>query len=309
MRSIGQISDARRARAFSDFLVGQGIPNELESESGSWSVWIRDDDHIPAAQSWFAQFSANPDAEQFRDASTKAAKVRQDEAQSLEQYRKRIRTRRSIFPKFGGYGIGFLTYALMAGCAIVFVYSNMGDTRSPEHLDFLRRLFITDPDGAAASRSLPEVFSGEVWRLFTPIFIHFGLTHFFFNMLWLLQLGGMIEGRQGIGHLAFIVAVTALISNLAQYYVTGWPAFGGMSGVVYGLAGYVWIRGRFDRESGLYLHPQTVTILLVWLVICFTPVIGFLVGGGVANAAHVAGLLVGMGWGWISSRFKSKKVE
>jgi GlpG protein len=90
---------------------------------------------------------------------------------------------------------------------------------------------------------------------------------------------------------------------LAQYLIVG-PAFGGMSGVVYALAGYVWMRGKYDRTSGLYLDSQSVTILLVWLVVCFTGAVG-----PVANSAHVAGLITGVVWGRVSAWFASRRPE
>jgi GlpG protein len=114
----------------------------------------------------------------------------------------------------------------------------------------------------------------------------------------------MIEARQGSGVLAALVAVIALCSNLAQFYYTHYPYFGGMSGVVYGLAGYAWMRGKYDRASGVGLDPQSVTILLVWLVICYTGVIG-----SVANTAHLVGLIVGMVWGRVSAFWASRKPE
>jgi len=69
-----------------------------------------------------------------------------------------------------------------------------------------------------------------------------------------------------------------------------------MSGVVYGLLGYIWIRGKFDPASGLYLHSSTVVMMLLWLVAGFT---GWL--GPIANGAHLGGLVMGMAWGWLSS--------
>jgi len=119
--------------------------------------------------------------------------------------------------------------------------------------------------------------------------------HILFNMLWLRDLGSMVEGRQSSWLLVVLVLVFAAGSNLAQYFVGG-PKFGGMSGVVYALVGYIWIRGKLDPGSGLYLHPTTVTMSIVWFFACL-----FHLVGDVANAAHAAGLLMGMTWGWLSS--------
>lgn len=299
MRQIGQLPDQVQANVFGDFLLAKGIPNELEHESdGSWSVWIREEDQVAAAQTWLNSFRQNPDAPEFRAATTTAAQLRKAEAQDLAAYRQRIRTRRSIFPKFGGYGVGVLTYALTFTCIVVAIYSNLGTNR-----EFLRHLFICDPQGAP-DKFLPEVFAGEVWRLFTPIFVHFGLPHVVFNLVWLHQLGCMIEARQGSGLLAALVAVIALCSNFAEYYFTHSPNFGGMSGVVYGLAGYVWMRGHYDRASGVGLDPQSVTILLVWLVVCYANLVG-----PVANRAHLAGLIVGVVWGRVSAFWAPRKPE
>jgi len=215
-----------------------------------------------------------------------AAKAREAEAEQLAKYRRRVRSGRSIFPKMGGYGIGFLTFVLIFACVLVAIYSKVGN---PE---WLRELFISEN---LTRRDLPEVFHGEIWRLFTPIFMHADITrdplHLIFNMMWLYQLGSMIEARQGSLFLFVFVAVSAALSNLGQYFHSG-PAFYGMSGVIYALAGYAWMRGKYNPASGLYLDAQSVAILLIWLVLCYVGMIG-----PVANTAHVVGLLVGMAWG------------
>jgi GlpG protein len=140
--------------------------------------------------------------------------------------------------------------------------------------------------------------------LFTPAFIHFGPLHLVFNLIWLYQLGCMIEARQGTLLFAALVAVTDVGPMLAQYLVSGPGYVGGMSGVVYGLAGYVWMRGKYDRASGLYLDRQSVQWLLVWLVVCFTGAVGH-----VANTAHVAGLIIGVVWGRVSAFFAAGRPE
>jgi GlpG protein len=299
MRHIGDLPDEKHARVFGDFLTGCGVGNQVEPDRGaSWSVWVMEEDQVPASQEWLEYFRANPTAPEFRGAKTEAARVREAEAEDLAAYHRRIRTRRSIFPRFGGYGVGFLTYALIFACVIVATYSKVGD-----NLEALRRLFITEGTGEGG-KLLPEVFSGEIWRLFTPMFIHFGWLHLLFNMMWLFQLGCMIEARQSSWLLALLVGVIALLSNVAQFLVTHRAIFGGMSGVVYGLAGYVWIRGMFDRKSGLFLDSQSVTILLVWLVVCYSGWVG-----SIANTVHLVGLITGVVWGYISAMIGSRRPE
>jgi GlpG protein len=62
-----------------------------------------------------------------------------------------------------------------------------------------------------------------------------------------------------------------------------------MSGVVYALFGYVWMKGLYEPEQGMILHPSTVQFMLLFLVLCMTGLMG-----SVANAAHVVGLVTGM---------------
>ncbi len=296
MRHIGHLPGGQ-ARVFSDFLFSRGIRNEVERETdGTFSIWVRDEDQVASAQDLLTRFSAQPEAPEFQDASDAAEKARTAEKEDLEAYRKRVRTSKSIFPNFGSYGVGPLTYALIIICVIVAIYTKLGTDD-----EVLRHLYIAEPT-FGDSRLLPEVRSGEIWRLFTPMFIHFGPVHLIFNMMWLYQLGCMIEARRSTWNLLVVVVITELASSLAQYFFTGHSKFGGMSGVVYGLAGYVWIRGKYDRGSGLFLDSQSVTILLVWLVICYTGIMG-----PVANTAHLVGLISGMILGGTAALFMKSR--
>jgi GlpG protein len=299
MRHIGHLPDQAQGHRFGDFLVVNGIHNEIEAEAdGSSLIWIIEDDQLAKAQTLLEQFRANPNSAEFRNAAALATKTRRTEAKEKADYQRRVRTRKSLFVQFGGYGVGVLTFVLIGICVVVAIYSKFGDNES-----LVRLLFINDP-GQKAAGFLPDVFQhGEFWRLLTPIFLHFGILHLVFNMMWFYQLGSMIEGRQSTLHLLLLVVVTGVFSNLAQYVIGG-PQFGGMSGVVYALAGYIWMRGKYDRASGLFLNQQSVTILLVWGAICFTGLLG-----PVANFAHLGGLVSGMAIGRVSAYIAVRKPE
>lgn len=155
-------------------------------------------------------------------------------------------------------------------------------------------LFISEYTGGG----LREVFQGQVWRLITPLFIHFGIIHILFNMLWLFDLGGVVERAQGSVRMGILVTVTGLAGNLAQYWFAG-PDFGGMSGVIYGLLAYVWVQGRLNPRSGLVLHQYVVIMMLAWFILCWSGLIS-----NVANMAHTMGLVGGIALGWFYSPVK-----
>ncbi len=292
MRLIGHLADEKAARTFADYLYAQKIESHLDYEKpDGWGVWINDEDKIEEATRLLAAFQSNPADPKYRAEAKSAAELRAEAEKGDQAYRKKVRDRRLLFRPLTAYGFGPVTLGLIVISVVVAILSKVGDDVRP-----IMGLFITESAGNPLfSPALPEIMHGQVWRLVTPIFIHFGPLHILFNMLWLRDLGSMIEARQSSWLMAVLVLVIAVVSNLAQFYYGG-PAFGGMSGVVYGLLGYIWMRGKFDPGSGLYLHPTTVTMMIIWFLACFTPLIPH-----VANATHAVGLALGLAWGYLSS--------
>ena len=177
---------------------------------------------------------------------------------------------------------------LVAACVLVALLTNLGENKAR-----LAPLFISLWP-ASNPQALTEVRHGEVWRLFTPAFLHFGVYHLGLNMLAMINLGGPLERVEGGRFYLGFAALVALCSNLAQYFYTGSPAFGGMSGVIFGLFGYLWLRGWVDRRYLLRLQLQGIITTLVWFAFCFTGILP------IANTAHAVGLGIGATWGAVS---------
>src|SRR5690606_17184957 len=153
--------------------------------------------------------------------------------------------------------------------------------------------------------------SGEWWRLFTPMFVHFGWLHLAMNSLWYWELGRRIEARQGSMMLLGFTLLFSLVSNLAQYGFGGVGIFGGLSGVLYGLLGHCWLFQKLAPCAAYRLPPGVVVLMLVWLLVCLSGLVTVLGLGAIANAAHVGGLLVGCATGllggWLARQGRRTK--
>lgn len=149
---------------------------------------------------------------------------------------------------------------------------------------------------------------GEVWRLVTPIILHGSLLHIFFNMIWLFVLGAQMERRLGgLRYLLFIL-LTAVLSNTAQYLMSGWT-FLGFSGVICGMLGFVWVRQKRAPWEGYQLAPGTIAFISVFVgALALLQLASFVTeifynksfSPYIANTCHIAGGLVGV----LLARFK-----
>jgi GlpG protein len=288
---IGHLENEPSARTFSNYLYVKGIRNQIEAEAdGTWALWIHAEEEIEQARNLLRNYLANPNDPKVKHQADKAQDLRSREQEQASANEKRYFDRDRLFPSREFFGMGRLTAVLIGISVAVYVMSEYSSMR--DLTDYLKI------SSESARHDLPEVREWQFWRLLTPIFIHYGLIHILFNMLCLRDLGSMIESRLSTLQLALIVLVVGVVSNLGQYCVSG-PDFGGMSGVVYGLLGYVWMRGKFDPGSGLFLHPSVVVMMLVWLAFGYTNYFS------IANTAHSVGLAVGIVWGFLAARLRA----
>lgn len=148
---------------------------------------------------------------------------------------------------------------------------------------------------------------GNYLRLITPIFLHFGLMHLVFNCLWLAILGSRIETQQGTVHLLLLILLSGAGSNMLQYNWSGSMYFGGMSGVIYALLGYLWMLHKLKPHSYAALPAGLMGFMLGWLLLCMTGILEVALGIAVANAAHAGGLVIGLFLGAVFALIGSGK--
>jgi membrane associated rhomboid family serine protease len=147
----------------------------------------------------------------------------------------------------------------------------------------------------------PLTLSGQWWRLFTSMFVHFGFFHIALNMWCLRNLAVALEPM--MGRLAF--SITYLFCGLAASAVSTawnpWRASAGASGAIFGIAGafvsYLVLKKAAIPAS---LVRQNLRGLAVFILLNLS--IGA-ASGHIDNSAHVGGLVAGLIIGALIPRF------
>lgn len=303
MRLIGTLDKEPEAIRFAAHLVTAGIQAHAELENGSWAIWVRDENRVREAKDALDDFRRDPEASKYRGAERAAEAVRREEIRRNELAQKNLHSMRGKWQRGGAGRKKPLILTLIVISVIVAMGSNMGQDRQGS---VLRTLMFRDVqhlntpgiDWDSIDAKLIDIRRGEIWRAITPIFIHFGAMHLVFNMIMVYQLGSLVEDRRGTLQIGLMVLAIAIVSNLFQALVPaqwgGGASFGGMSGVLYGIFGYLVIKSRYEPELGMRIPQSTVIILIAWMLLGFFNVLKEFMGLDVANWAHGIGFLTGV---------------
>jgi GlpG protein len=294
LRQIGTLPKGFDPKVFADYLLSLGIQSRADDQPEGWQLWIYNEDHFTRARDELQLYVSAPDAPQYREAVRAAEAVRRKQEQIDRQFRKNDRRVADLWAH-PGFRRRPLTMGLVAVCVIVFLLQQSKWGFAVEEKLFFAS-YYQDARGHIDD-GLSGLRQGEIWRLVTPIFLHSrsNILHILFNMSCLSYFGTLIEVRRGTLRLAGLVLISAIISNAGQFM---WMErtdpgelhyFLGFSGVGYALFGYIWMKGLYEPEQGMIIHPNNVNIMLGWLVLCMTGLLG-----PIANAAHVVGMAVGM---------------
>jgi GlpG protein len=336
MRLVGTLHSQNEAERLRCFLVSQEISNKCEvifesaTNQMSYQVWIYDEDKITKAKEIFDAFIKNPTDSKFD------APLIQEEPQVNEE--KEIEEEFLAPPPPVHQFKNRLTTFILFLCALFFFLNTLQqiqlqkEERSEKSLTELQQQFMFDiPPGYKGDlekMSPPpywqgiyatviakykgetliqgplfvKIKEGEFWRLFTPTLLHQDILHILFNMLWLWFLGRPIERRIGFFRMLLFTLLVGIFSNTIQYLVSG-PFFIGYSGIVTGLAGFIWQRERVAPWEGYPLNRSTILFLLFFIAAIFVlQVVAFFIqiftthdfAPNIANTAHVAGAVMGI---------------
>jgi GlpG protein len=295
MRQIGPPLPASQASTLADVLLAEGIKTHLGGTPNGMEVLVIDEDRLNRARELLATFLADPEASRHAEARNKAKQVRTEENKTEREYE---RLQHRIEKRMTRTARDQVTLFLVVVSVAVSLFSISLVNRQDSNLDegapeqVVRWLSFANPT-VHIGKPQAQIPWMEPWRMVTPIFLHFGVMHLVFNMLMLISMGSRVERAIGPYRYAALVLALAIFSNLAQGLMVPHHNFGGMSGVVYGIFGFIWVQMSRAPSRGLAVDGLTSFIMMAWFFAGFSS--QFNMGGAaVANHAHAGGLLMGL---------------
>jgi GlpG protein len=275
MYQFARINNPRVAQSFIDYLATQNIEIFLHTEPDQvFSLWYKEEQHKDRVEEEWQRFVQEPNHARYQSASWQVTSARSAPAFSYQTP--------SLWKMLKDKA-GLVTLGLMLFSILVYAF---------QHLIMPRQTFALFHFPLLPEQGL------QLWRWFSHAFLHFSIIHIAFNLMWWWQLGGDVERRLGSRTLTVLLLVSAFASGLAQYLV-GDIYFGGLSGVVYGLVGFVWMVGWYRPDLKLSIPKPILGFMLVWLILGYAQS-----WMPIANSAHLAGLVSGIIMGVLRAKWR-----
>ncbi len=332
MRQIGALDKASEAQRFCAYLLTQGIDAQAEQAGDAWEIWVRDENQLDAADEELKQFKVDPEAPKYASAVKQAEGIERERAKKLAAARKNMVNIQSTWGRaMPGQGPKKcpLTVAIIAVSVVIFV-AHITDIGGffYRHLEFADRIQFVDrlvenedgdlmkvaalnPD--SVSDRLVNIRQGEVWRLLTPTLLHYDFLHIFFNAYMMYYLGGQVENYYGRWRYGLLVVALGLTAVLVQCLmpaelplgIPGGSAFGGgLSGVVFGLFGFMWVKMNTQPSAGFFMSPFLIVIMFGQFFLGITGILDSIIQTNIAHWAHGGGLIAGIVIAYIHAQLR-----
>jgi membrane associated rhomboid family serine protease len=142
--------------------------------------------------------------------------------------------------------------------------------------------YVLGNDGQHIFLGAPGIDDGAFWRLFTAMFLHYGILHLALNMYALWVLGRSLEAALGPIRFAALYFLCGLGGNVACYVFSPAALSAGASTAIYGLfAAYFLVLKRLGRDA-----TSVIPVIIINVVFTFTV-------SGISIAGHMGGLVTG----------------
>ena len=175
-----------------------------------------------------------------------------------------------------------VTYLLVLINIIVFVVCEInGDTTDGDYML-----------EAGAMCPYMVIHYGQSYRLFTCLFLHFGIEHLFYNMLLLFVLGQIFEKAVGLTRFVAIYFASGLSGSFLSFLfleLSGqvYNIAAGASGAIFGVAGGMLVVILVHKGKYAGITTRRMLLMVVVTLLC-----GFTTAG-TDNIGHIGGVLMG----------------
>jgi membrane associated rhomboid family serine protease/cytochrome c-type biogenesis protein CcmH/NrfG len=146
----------------------------------------------------------------------------------------------------------------------------------------------------------PLSLDGQLWRIFTSMFVHDGLNHILANMLGLWIVGKMAERIFGRWFFLCLYAISGVAGTIVTLAIRPEVIHCGASGAIFGLLGAVITATYFGELP----EPATKLGKRLWPLLIFAAYSLFSGAKNphINNAAHIGGLSIGVVMGFFVSQ-------
>ena len=148
--------------------------------------------------------------------------------------------------------------------------------------------------------SYDTFISGKWYQIITSMFLHFGITHLFNNMILLIYAGCQLEQMVGKMRYLLLYVGSGIVGNAASlwYYhsIGEYAVSAGASGAIFGVIGALLVILAWNRTNNAETTPRRLFFL------AFITIYYGMTTIGVDNAAHIGGLISGIFGGFLLSK-------
>lgn len=262
---VFQASPEINLSPITDRLWQEKIPHRVVMNKDSQDLWVARMEDAEQVKIWVQQWQAGelpdkPDAQENTPWQV-----------SFQQYF----IAASAFP---------LTVIMLLALVVIFILQQIGII---EIANWLLNPQLWSGEKLDAS----SFWQNEVYLWWSPALIHLSFMHLLMNGFWWWVLAREVETRDG--HLLLLVLTLGLAigAGFAQYLAVG-PYFAGLSGVTYGLMGWIW--GRQTFKAAQYQLPAWLFPLMIFFMLMTMLVDGVGMDLKIGHESHLAGAIIGV---------------